>query len=153
MENNQELNKVLQEAQLAGDAVAPEPVESADLTPAPQPSAVAPPAAPEKQKLAFSEVVAQAAQTLGLSDAIASVVQEVLAPLEHGHLSHNVVKLIAHAISRDEDLKNADAAGYLRGRNEKIEAVLHRQPDEEDEQTNPNLTVNFPRYCHRSIWE
>ena len=150
MENNQELNKVLQEAQVAGDAVAPEPVESADLNPAPQPSAVAPPAAPEKQKLAFSEVVALAAQTLGLSDAIASVVQEVLAPLEHGHLSHNVVKLIAHAISRDEDLKNADAAGYLRGRNEKIELVNRAATEPPEAEVKPAM---FPRYAKRSFWD
>ena len=150
MENDQELNKVLQEAQLAGDAVALEPVEPTDLSPAPQPSAVAPPAAPEKQKPAFSEVVAQAAQALGLSDAIASVVEEVLAPLEQGRLSQNVVKLIAQAIGRDEDVKNADAAGYLRGRNEKIELVSRAAADPPETEPKPAL---FPRYAKRSFWD
>lgn len=141
MENNQELNKVLQEAQVAGDAVAPDMAEQCSH---PQPPEL------EQKKPAFSEVVAQAAQALGLSDAITSVVQEVLAPLEQGRLSHNVVKLIAHAISRDEDLKNADAAGYLRGRNEKIEIVNRAAAEQTADEAKPAM---FPRYAKRSFWD
>ena len=141
MENNQELNKVLQEAQVAGDAVAPDMAEQCSH---PQPPEL------EQKKPAFSEVVAQAAQALGLSDAITSVVQEVLAPLEQGRLSHNVVKLIAHAISRDEDLKNADAAGYLRGRNEKIELVNRASEEPPEAEVKPTA---FPRYTRRSFWD
>ncbi|MBO4814897.1 MAG: hypothetical protein J5523_08070 [Muribaculaceae bacterium] len=144
MENDQELNKVLQEAQVAGDAVAPDMAECTEPCSDPEPPAL------EQEKPAFSEVVAQAAQALGLSDAMTSVVQEVLAPLEHGHLSHNVVKLIAHAISRDEDLKNADAAGYLRGRNEKIELVNRAATEPPEVEVKPTM---FPRYAKRSFWD
>ena len=38
----------------------------------------------------------------------------------------------------------------LRGRNEKIETMLHPQPQDEDE---PPATPVFPRYCRRSIWD
>ena len=144
MENNQELNDVLCEAQVAGDAVAPDQVcdpesepQSADTAPAEQPPA------------SFGEMVSQTAKQLGLSDAIASVVEEVLAPLEHGRLSQNVVKLIAQAIGRDEDLKNAEAAGYLRGRNEKIELV-NRTASPPEAEVKP---AAFPRYAKRSFWD
>lgn len=144
MKNDQELNDVLCEAQVAGDAVADMPdsiqeaeVQAADTAPAEQPPA------------SFGEMVAQVAKQLGLSDAIASVVEEVLAPLEQGRLSPNVVKLIAQAIGRDEDLKNAEAAGYLRGRNEKIELVSRTASPPEAEVKQ----AAFPRYAKRSFWD
>ena len=144
MKNNEELNKALCQAQVAGEAVAPDPdcgpeseTQPADTTPAEQPPA------------AFGEMVAEAAKQLGLSDAIASVVEEVLAPLEHGRLSRNVVKLIAQAIGRDEDLKNAEAAGYLRGRNEKIE-LMNRTAEPPEAEVKP---AAFPRYAKRSFWD
>ena len=43
-----------------------------------------------------------------------------------------------------------EAAGYLRGRNEKIEAVLHPEPDLPDES---DTTPVFPHYNRRSIWD
>ncbi len=150
MKNNQELNKVLHEAQVAGDAVAPDTVDNAEQCSDPQPPELAPQSAPEHQEPTFSQVVADAAQALGLTDAIASVVEEVLAPLEQGRLSHNVVKLIAQAISRDEDLKNADAAGYLRGRNEKIEIVNRAATEPPETEVKP---AAFPRYAKRSFWD
>ena len=144
MKNNEELNEALRQAQVAGEAVAPDQdcgpeseVQSADTAPAEQPPA------------AFGEMVAEAAKQLGLSDAIASVVEEVLAPLEHGRLSRNVVKLIAQAIGRDEDLKNAEAAGYLRGRNEKIE-LMNRTAEPPEAEVKP---AAFPRYTRRSFWD
>ncbi len=144
MKNNQELNDVLCEAQVAGDAVAPDQVCDPESEPQTADTAPSPPSpAP------FGEMVAQAAKQLGLSDAIASVVEEVLAPLEQGRLSPNVVKLIAQAIGRDEDLKNAEAAGYLRGRNEKIELVSRTASPPEAE-VKP---AAFPRYAKRSFWD
>ncbi len=144
MKNDQELNDVLGEAQVAGDAVAPDQV--CDPESEPQPADTAP---AEQPPASFGEMVAQAAKQLGLSDAIASVVEEVLAPLDQGRLSPNVVKLIAQAIGRDEDLKNAEAAGYLRGRNEKIELVSRTASPPEAE-VKP---AAFPRYAKRSFWD
>ena len=144
MKNDQELNEVLREAQVAGDAVAPEldcgpesEARPANTEPVEQPPAT------------FGEMVTEAAKQLGLSDSIASVVEEVLAPLEQGRLSQNVVKLIAQAIGRDEDLKNAEAAGYLRGRNEKIE-LMNRTAEPPEAEVKP---AAFPRYTRRSFWD
>jgi len=144
MKNDQELNDVLCEAQVAGDAVAPDQV--CDPESEPQPADTAP---AEQPPASFGEMVAQVAKQLGLSDAIASVVEEVLAPLEQGKLSGNVVKLLAQAMHRDEDLKNADAAGYLRGRNEKIE-IVNRTAVPPEAEVKP---AAFPRYAKRSFWD
>ena len=48
-----------------------------------------------------------------------------------------------------ELLHNAKAEGYLRGRNEKIEATQHfsDQPD------TPTDSTPFPAYSHRSVWD
>ena len=153
MKNEQELNEALREAQVAGEAVAPEPdgsLESEAQLLASRAVADSAAHADPQPPTSFGEVVAEAAQALGLSDAIASVVTEVLAPLEQGRLSHNVVKLIAQAIGRDEDLKNADAAGYLRGRNEKIELVNRAAEEPPEAEVKP---VAFPRYSRRSFWD
>lgn len=145
MKNDQELNEVLCEAQVAGEAVAPE--LDCDPESEVRPAATAP---VEQSPATFSEMVADATKRLGLSDAIAIVVEEVLAPLEHGRLSQNVVKLIAQAIGRDEDLKNAEAAGYLRGRNEKIELMNRAAAQPPETEPKPAL---FPRYAKRSFWD
>lgn len=48
-----------------------------------------------------------------------------------------------------ELLLNAETEGYLRGRNEKIEATQHFDvmPDDEPQ------PVPFPSYCRRSVWD
>ncbi len=65
-------------------------------------------------------------------------------------VSDEMLATLARGVTHDDDVQNADAAGYLRGRNEKIEAVLHPQPQDEDE---AQATPVFPRYCRRSIWD
>ena len=47
-----------------------------------------------------------------------------------------------------ELIENADAAGYLRGRNEAIEASRHFDGGDETAEPAP-----FPRYARRSMWE
>ena len=64
-------------------------------------------------------------------------------------VSTALLDTLARGIAHDNDVQNADAAGYLRGRNEKIEAVLHPEPEEET----PSSSPVFPRYCRRSIWD
>ena len=56
--------------------------------------------------------------------------------------------MLAQALNRDEDLKNADAAGYVRGRNEKIDIV--NRFDGGETETRP---VNFPLYNKRGFWD
>lgn len=48
-----------------------------------------------------------------------------------------------------EMLRNAEAQGYLRGRNEKIEVTQHFDPDPE---LDPQPT-GIPLYNRRSVWD
>ena len=48
-----------------------------------------------------------------------------------------------------ELLRNAEAEGYLRGRNEKIEATQHFEQDDEPEPE----PAPFPTYARRSVWD
>ena len=70
--------------------------------------------------------------------------------LDESAATDELLTTLARGITHDDDVQNADAAGYLRGRNEKIEAVLHPQPDSPDE--SESIPV-FPRYCRRSVWD
>jgi len=58
---------------------------------------------------------------------------------------------LVQGITHDNDVQNADAEGYLRGRNEKIEAVLPPKCDTTADE--PQSTPIFPQYCRRSIWD
>ena len=65
--------------------------------------------------------------------------------------SDELLDTLVQGIMHDEDVQNADAAGYLRGRNEKIEAVMHPQPQDDEDET--QVSPVFPQYCRRSIWD
>lgn len=65
-------------------------------------------------------------------------------------LDADTVAMLVKALEHDEDVKNADAAGYIRGRNDKIDVVLAR-PVPLDEA--PETTALIPRYNRRSIWD
>ena len=104
-----------------------------------------------EQEPSASPTLADRLASMGLDQATTKRLTELTAGLEPNAVSVELLATIAHGITHDDDVQNADAAGYLRGRNEKIEAVLHPQPEEAS--NNPGLSINFPRYCHRSIWE
>lgn len=54
----------------------------------------------------------------------------------------------------DEQVKNADTAGYRRGRNEKIELLTRPlDPVTEAELENDAPSPHFPRYTRRSVWD
>ena len=103
----------------------------------------------EAQKPSTSPTLADRARAMGLNDDTAQHLSELAAGIPSEGISDDLLATLARGISHDEDVQNADAAGYLRGRNEKIEAVLHPQPEEET----PPATPVFPRYCRRSIWD
>ena len=87
-------------------------------------------------------------ERLGVSDNVATSARLILESVEAGKTpSENLVKLIVNALNHDEDVKNAEAAGYLRGRNETIETASSLQ----DEQT--PKPVDFPVYRKRSFWD
>ena len=86
---------------------------------------------------------------LGLDEVATASLTALTKDLSPDEVSTDLLATLARGITHDDDVQNADAAGYLRGRNEKIEAVLHPQPQDEEPQAQPV----FPRYCRRSIWD
>ena len=97
----------------------------------------------QPQTCAIDEIL----NSMGASNSIATSTRAILHQLRNGDKpSKSIVKLIVQALNRDEDIKNAEAAGYLRGRNEKIEMAT--KPAEKDTQP-----VNFPVYRRRSFWD
>ena len=97
-----------------------------------------------------SPTLAEQISALQVDDNTARRLQEIAAELGLDTLPTEVLSTLARGITHDDDVQNADAAGYLRGRNEKIEAVLHPQPQDEEE---AHATPVFLRYCRRSIWD
>ena len=106
----------------------------------------------EAQKPSTSPTLADRARAMGLNDDTAQHLSELAAGIPSEGISDDLLATLARGISHDEDVQNADAAGYLRGRNEKIEVVLHPEPQDEEEGP-ATATPVFPRYCRRSIWE
>jgi hypothetical protein len=97
-----------------------------------------------------SPTLADRVAAMGLDDEASQRLVQLTEGIGNDRLSDDLLAILARGISHDDDVQNADATGYLRGRNEKIEAVLHPQSLVEDEAP---ATPVFPRYCRRSIWE
>ena len=103
----------------------------------------------EAQKPSTSPTLADRISGLGLDENAAASLTRLTQGLSPDEVSDDLLATLAQGVMHDNDVQNADAAGYLRGRNEKIEAVLHPQPDDDA----PQPTPVFPRYCRRSIWD
>jgi len=102
----------------------------------------------EPQQEAKRDEVAQILERLGVSESIATSARAILDTIEAGKApGENFVKLIVNALNHDDDIKNAEAAGYLRGRNEAIDQAISLN---DDQQPKP---VNFPVYRKRSFWD
>ncbi|MBE6315798.1 MAG: hypothetical protein E7078_04035 [Bacteroidales bacterium] len=104
----------------------------------------------EAQEQAPSPTLADRVAAMGLDDEASQRLVQLTEGIGNDQLSDDLLAILARGIRHDDDVQNADATGYLRGRNEKIEAVLHPQSLVEDEAP---ATPVFPRYCRRSIWE
>lgn len=119
-------------------------------------AAVAPPpfrhdeSAGQAQEPTASPTLADRAKAMGLDEDTAQRLVRLTQGIGTDDVSDEMLATLARGVTHDDDVQNADAAGYLRGRNEKIEAVLHPQPQDEDE---AQATPVFPRYCRRSIWD
>ena len=95
--------------------------------------------------------VGEILEQLGVSDSVAASTRALLDTVKGGKApGENFVKLIVSALSHDEDIKNAEAAGYLRGRNEQIESMQHFDDADDDCDLTPSP---MPRYNRRSIWD
>ena len=103
----------------------------------------------EAQEPTASPTLADRVAAMGLDGDTSQRLVQLAEGIGTGQLSDELLATLARGISHDNDVQNADATGYLRGRNEKIEAVLHPQPQDEEDQATPV----FPRYCRHSIWD
>ena len=104
----------------------------------------------EAQEQATSPTLADRIAALGLNEETTQRLTQLTAGLASDSASDDLLDTLARGISHDEDVNNADAAGYLRGRNEKIDAVMRPEPQEDDES---RATPVFPQYCRHSIWD
>lgn len=86
-----------------------------------------------------------------LQEDVSDRLRELVQGLGDGNVSAELLATLAQGITHDSDVQDADTTGYLRGRNEKIEAVMHPQPQDRDAET--MSAPVFPRYCRRSIWD
>ena len=87
-------------------------------------------------------------EKLGVSESIAASARVIVQSLREGNAtSESIVKLVVQALRHDEDLKNAETQGYLRGRNEVIAAAT---PTPDEKSPRP---LNFPIYTKRSFWD
>lgn len=132
------MNEILEQQPSANTGVTPPPFrtnenEEAEQTPAPSPT------------------LADRIAAMGLDKPMVQQLTRLTEHLDSATATDELLSTLARGISHDDDVSNADAAGYLRGRNEKIEAVMHPQP-QDDEETQ-SATPVFPRYCRRSIWD
>ena len=138
----------------------PTAMQPHDLAPEPQDATLEPQAAPqelhetdnsqegESGTADRQETVAAILKKMGVSDSIATTARTIIDSLETSKTpGENFVRLIVNALNHDEDVKNAEATGYLRGRNEVIEVANHFN----DEMT--PKPVNFPVYRKRSFWD
>ena len=123
--------------------------ETATVTPPPFRPDEEQPTIPQQEPGA-SPTFDQRMADLGIDPYTAQRMGTLMEGIDPGRLSSELLTTLARGITHDNDVLNADAAGYLRGRNEKIEAMLHPQPDDDEEQV---AVPVFPRYCRRSVWE
>ena len=93
--------------------------------------------------------IAAVAERLGLDENAQEHIGRLWRPMRAASVPDEVVALLAKALHHDEDVANADAAGYLRGRNESIDVALNAKPAD-DSQVEETL---FPRYAKRSVWD
>lgn len=101
-------------------------------------------------KPSASPTLADKITELGLDEDTSNRLAQLIDGMAPASLSSELLSTLARGITHDADVQNADAEGYLRGRNEKIETVLPPERDSaESSETNPV----FPQYCRRSIWD
>ena len=104
----------------------------------------------QAQEQTASPTLAERIDALGLDENATAALRQLTEGIDTETLTPDLLNTLARGITHDNDVENADAAGYLRGRNEKIEAVLHPEPEQPDES---DTTPVFPHYNRRSIWD
>lgn len=86
---------------------------------------------------------------LSLDEGTGNKVRHLIEQIGKGEVDETSVSILSHAVNHDEELKNAETEGYLRGRNEKIDNATRPTPIEEP----AHEPATFPRYNRRSVWD
>ena len=102
------------------------------------------------QEQSASPTLADRITAMELDEETASLLGQLTEGIDDAFVTDALLATLVQGITHDNDVKNADAEGYLRGRNEKIESVLPPTPESDNE---AECTPVFPRYCRRSIWD
>ena len=76
--------------------------------------------------------------------------QDMMGEIVRGEVSAATIRTILAGVTHDDDVRNADGEGYLRGRNEKIE--FENRFDQSAEARAERNSVT-PRFARRSIWD
>ena len=94
------------------------------------------------------DTVATILEKLGVSESIAASARVIVQSLREGSAtSESLVRMVVQSLRHDEELKNAETQGYLRGRNEVIAAATTPPGDKSPR------PLNFPIYTKRSFWD
>lgn len=96
--------------------------------------------------------VQAAAQRHNLGQEAQERITQLLQSVSADSFPDDVVDMLALALRRDDDVSNAEATGYVRGRNENIDITLNNSGHDDDDDSTLH-EVNFPRYVKRSIWD
>ena len=123
----------------------------ADPSPAMPAATESPTDAPMSAPLAYAAVVETTVAIMGLPTDVGERVKSLLSGLGATSATPEQVALLAHATNRDEELRDADTTGYLRGRNEQIDATQHFPPSADTAPVEQEPPA-FPRYNRRSVW-
>ena len=95
-----------------------------------------------------ADAVQQLLEKLGVSESIAASARVIVQSLREGSAtSESLVRMVVQSLRHDEELKNAETQGYLRGRNEVIAAATTPPGDKSPR------PLNFPIYTKRSFWD
>ncbi len=95
-----------------------------------------------------SETIREACTRHGLDDDARQRIEQVLQGSGTTVATDELIAMLALALRHDDDVSNAQATGYIKGRNENIDEALAR-PHSDPTPEPPT----FPRYVRRSIWD
>lgn len=96
------------------------------------------------------ETAAAIVARLKLDEETAKEVKQLLEPMGEVGVTEELVRALATAVNHEEEVSNAEATGYLRGRNENIEAECHFSVEKNEQDL---AEISFPRYVRRSVWD
>lgn len=102
----------------------------------------------QSQSAAAAQQCGEAAEPMHALDTDTKV-RLLIEHIGKGDVDEATMGILRHAVNHDEEVRNAETEGYLRGRNEKIDLATRPEPMEEPAAE----PATFPRYHRRSVWD